>query len=140
MKERKRTATIRPSPFVSLAGAIVFALFLVFGVTLVSVGIMENRSETGLQVLIGIFGLIWVTVCSFGIAFNIRNYRSWSKDPPDKTVAATIGVIEYDAAENKGNPVDFDTKLRKLESLKKDGLITEEEYKRKHKEIMDEKW
>jgi hypothetical protein len=37
-------------------------------------------------------------------------------------------------------PADFETKLRKLESLKKDSLITEEEYKVKRKEIMNEKW
>ena len=140
MKEKKRTAAIRPSPFASLAGAIVFALFLVFGVTLVSVGILENHSETGLQVLIGIFGLIWITVCTLGIVFNIRNYRSWTKDPPNSSVATTIGVIEYDVAPENDDPTDFETKLRKLESLRKDNLITEEEYKKKHKEIMDEKW
>jgi hypothetical protein len=35
---------------------------------------------------------------------------------------------------------DFESRLRKLESLKKDGLITDEEYQQKQGEIMKEKW
>lgn len=140
MEDKKRTAAIRPSPFASLAGAIVFALFLVFGVILTSVGVLENHSETGLQVMIAMFGLIWVTVCGLGIVFNVRNYRSWSQDPPKSSVATTIGVIEYDVPPDKENPSDFETRLRKLDSLKKEDLITEEEYKEKRKEIMSETW
>lgn len=34
----------------------------------------------------------------------------------------------------------FDEKLRKLKSLKDDGLISEEEYKVKRKEILDDRW
>ena len=140
MEDKKRTAAIRPSPFASLAGAIVFALFLVFGVILTSVGVLENHSETGLQVMIAMFGLIWVTVCGLGIVFNVRNYRSWSQDPPKSSVATTIGVIEYDVPPDKESISDFETRLRKLDSLKKEDLITEEEYKEKRKEIMSETW
>lgn len=140
MKDKKRTATIRPSPFMSAAGAIVFSLFLIFGVTLVSVGISENSSETGMNLLIAMFGLIWVTVCIGGIVFHIRNYRSWSQDPPNGSADTTIGVIEYDAAPDRESAADFETILRKLENLKKDNLITEEEYKEKRREIMDKKW
>jgi hypothetical protein len=35
---------------------------------------------------------------------------------------------------------DFETKLRRLERLKDDGLITEDEYRLKRSEILDEKW
>ena len=42
---------------------------------------------------------------------------------------------------DSGKPgVDFDSKLRKLEGLRKDGLITEAEFARKRAEIMDGKW
>lgn len=141
MEDKKRTATIRPSPFASLAGAIVNALLLLFGVTLVSSSLLENNSETGMNVLIAMFGLIWVTACGLGIFYNIRNYRTWSRSSPDSPAAATsLGVIEYDVAPDQDVPADFETKLRKLESLKKDSLITEEEYKVKRKEIMNEKW
>ncbi len=36
--------------------------------------------------------------------------------------------------------VDFDERLRKLEKLKKDELISEEEYLRKRQEIIEDKW
>ena len=35
---------------------------------------------------------------------------------------------------------DFAARLRDLEDLKKEGLLSEEEYQRKRAEIMDEKW
>lgn len=34
----------------------------------------------------------------------------------------------------------FETKLRGLESLRKDGFVSEEEYQRKREEFMREKW
>jgi hypothetical protein len=140
MEDKKRTAPIRPSPFGTLAGAIVNALLLLFGVTLISSSLLENNSETGMNVLIDMFGLIWVTECGLGIFYNIRNYRTWSRSSPDSHAATSLGVIEYDVAPDQDVPADFETKLRKLESLKKDSLITEEEYKVKRKEIMNEKW
>jgi len=139
MEEQKRTASIRPSRLASLAATIVFALFLVFGVTLFSVVLSEDNGETGMNVLIAVFGLIWVTVCIGGMIYHIRNYRSWSGSP-NGPAATSLGVIEFDAAPDKESPGDFETILRKLESLKKDNLITEEEYKKKRKEIMDRKW
>ncbi|MBC7365036.1 MAG: SHOCT domain-containing protein [Candidatus Aminicenantes bacterium] len=36
--------------------------------------------------------------------------------------------------------VSFAVKLRELESLRKEGLLTEEEYQRKRREIIEEKW
>lgn len=36
--------------------------------------------------------------------------------------------------------LDFEEKLRKLESLRQDGLISEEEYQQKRSEIMKENW
>ncbi len=140
MEDKKRTATIRPSPFASLAGAIVNALLLLFGVTLISSSLLENNSETGMNVLIAMFGLIWVTACGLGIFYNIRNYRTWSRSSPDSHAATSLGVIEYDVTPDKDSPVDFETILRKLESLRKDGLITEDEYQEKRGEIMAKKW
>ena len=35
---------------------------------------------------------------------------------------------------------DFETRLRKLNRLKEDGLITEEEFQKKREEILREKW
>ncbi|WP_409343251.1 SHOCT domain-containing protein [Paenibacillus sp. MBLB4367] len=35
---------------------------------------------------------------------------------------------------------DFESKLRKLDGLRRDGLITEEEFAAKRKELMEQKW
>ncbi|MTI70098.1 MAG: SHOCT domain-containing protein [Firmicutes bacterium] len=40
----------------------------------------------------------------------------------------------------KTNTINFDIKLKKLNNLKEDGLISEDEFKEKRKEIMKEKW
>lgn len=39
-----------------------------------------------------------------------------------------------------GNELPFDEKLRRLEQLRKDGLITEAEYQEKRKEFLNEDW
>ena len=38
------------------------------------------------------------------------------------------------------HPVNFDKRLRKLEQLKSDNIITEEEYSNKRQEIMADRW
>ncbi|HCR38490.1 MAG TPA: hypothetical protein DIV80_03295 [Synergistaceae bacterium] len=139
MEDKKRTATVRPSRTGSVIGIIAAVLFLVFGVTFFSVVLSENTSEGGLRVLIAMFGLIWVTMCIVGIIYHTRNFRSWSGSPNDPA-ATSLGVFEYELAPDKENSADFEAKLRKLDGLKKDSLITEEEYKEKRREIMDEKW
>lgn len=140
MEDKKRTATIRPSRFASLAGVIVNGLLLIFGVSLISSALLEKNSETGMNVLIAMFGLIWVTACGLGIFYNVRNYRSWSQTSPSKIAATSLGVIEYEVNPDKDTISDFETILRKLESLRKDGLITEDEFQEKRKEIMSKKW
>ena len=39
-----------------------------------------------------------------------------------------------------GTGTDFDARLRKLEGLRKDGLVNDEEYRAKRAEILGEKW
>ena len=43
-----------------------------------------------------------------------------------------------DAAQTGENP--FDDRLRRLEALHRDGLLAQGEYRRKRREILDEKW
>ena len=46
-------------------------------------------------------------------------------------------VLEIEEEDQDG---DFDSRLRKLEGLRTDGLIDKEEYQRKRSEILAEKW
>ncbi|MCX7904554.1 MAG: SHOCT domain-containing protein [Caloramator sp.] len=80
---------------------------------------------------LGLFGIFWTLIAAliFGSSvYNVVNKRglpSWSAEIED------INIESDD---------DFETKLRKLNKLKEDGLITEEEFQRKREEIMNEKW
>lgn len=48
--------------------------------------------------------------------------------------------MDVDIHVTDNHPVTFDERLRKLEQLKVDQLITEEEYQKKRQQIMDESW
>ncbi|WDU83306.1 SHOCT domain-containing protein [Caloramator sp. Dgby_cultured_2] len=78
----------------------------------------------------GLFGIFWTLIAFliFGSSvYNVINKRglpSWSAEIEDN--------IELNE--------DFETKLRKLNRLKEDGLITEEEFQIKREEIMKAKW
>jgi hypothetical protein len=79
----------------------------------------------------GIFGIVW-TLAALGITighgfnfFGKRGTSSWEVEmqTPDTSITN-----------------DFETKLRKLQKLKQDGILTDEEYLKKHNEILNEKW
>jgi hypothetical protein len=111
------------------------ALFLVFGVLLL-LG-TDSPSEDGLQILKMAFLVIWVIGCLGIIFLNLRIIVR-PKDP-----AATAFVQLEDDGDGQprgGSGTDFDGRLRKLEALRKDGLITEPEYRQKRAEILREKW
>lgn len=115
----------------ALALVILGTLFLVFGLGLVNVGISDNH-DTGLQTLLGLFGLIWAVVCLSMVGFGL--YSLFGRKPP---VAVTVGIDGPGAG--RETP-DFDTRLRKLSALRDEGLISPEEYDRKRAEILGERW
>jgi hypothetical protein len=79
--------------------------------------------------------------------YSIINLASF-KGARNKPSALAIDVIEMEkedesraaVSSSTGELVDFETKLRKLEGLRKDGILTEDEYQKKKKEILEEKW
>lgn len=93
-------------------------LFLIFGVSLFFL------SEGGMPL---IFLIIWLVVCSLIIFISIYHLRRY-----DTNNGLPIAQI--------GEEIDFDQKLRKLEALKKEEIISNEEYSKKRQEIMREKW
>ena len=115
----------------ALALVVLGTLFLVFGLGLVTVGLSDN-SDTGLQTLLGLFGLIWAVVCLSMVGFGL--YSFFGRKPP---VAVTLGI---DGPEAGRETPDFDTRLRKLKALRDEGLISPEEYDRKRAEILGERW
>jgi len=131
MKKKSTTGSVRPSPTASIFGLIGMAAIVIFA--------LSSFSGMG-----GGFMLIFILVAAGGIIYYIVNLASFSKSDKEKIPITAEEVIEVESTdvdeEEKAPPVDFEAKLRKLESLKKDGLITEDEYRQKREEIVKEKW
>jgi hypothetical protein len=108
-----------------LAQIILGALFLPFGMVFVIVSEGEARP------FIALFSVVWAAGCIAIIVTAVKALRLVKKG---KIEIAEIGVT---SGETEG---DFAVRLRGLEAVKKDGLISDGEYQRKRAEIMQEKW
>jgi len=117
---------VKPSKPVSLFGMIVGIVFVFIGL-FVAIPIA------------GMFGVFWTLIAVGITGFQAYNFFG------DKGVASWEIDIDTGAnaeTNNQSTSVsgDFETRLRKLNSLKEDGLITEEEFQKKREEILREKW
>jgi hypothetical protein len=105
---------------VSWAVFIIGTLFLLFGI----VYVLPDG---------GMFGIFWVVVVA---AFTIYYFANAISDQ-----GLSLYTFDMDRGQGSGeDEPDFETKLRSLEALRQDGLISEEEYQEKRQEIMDQKW
>ena len=127
MKDKIRIASVRPSPFSSIAGIIALIAMLVFGIS--------SFRDTG-----GGFLILWVLAGIGGIIYFLLNLSSYSKSEISKVPLTAEDVIEINTQDDEQEGKDFETRLKKIESLKKDGLISEKEYQHKREDIMKEKW
>lgn len=118
-------------------GIVVAAFFLLFGLGFgVVVGRETPDSEGGLKLLLGVFLLLWVVACVSMIVYYARLLAK--KTPPQNSLLDLHIDDTGDAA--AGENRDFSTKLRKLEQLKREGLLSESEYLAKREQILQEKW
>jgi NADH:ubiquinone oxidoreductase subunit K len=124
----KSKASVRPSKSASVVLVIMGILFLAFGVAL------SQAAEGEARPYVMMFLVVWVAACGSMILYGLS--AIFSKRPPSIT-EIEIESMEYNSS---GSEMDFSSKLRKLESLLKDGLISEDEYRTKRSEIMSEKW
>lgn len=77
------------------------------------------------------FGIIWTIIAIY------NTYRAYKNGFTEEGEA--IYEINYTEGNSK-HGYDFEEKLRRIERLRKEGLITEDEYNQKRSEIMKEKW
>ncbi len=116
---------VRPTKPVTIMALVAAAAMGVFGLFFMGALISEGAG-------IGAgFMVLWFFVLGVIIVYYIYNLKS-------KT-----GVIEIDTengAPGAESGADFETKIRKLERLRQDGLLTDEEYRTKKSEILSEKW
>ncbi|NLM09242.1 MAG: SHOCT domain-containing protein [Clostridiaceae bacterium] len=123
MAKRVRVKPSKPS---SLFGMIIGIIFVLIGL-FIAIPIF------------GILGVLWTLV-----AVGITGYQAYNFFG-DKGVASW--EIDIDNGSNEEKNIqstsvsgDFEIRLRKLNRLKEDGLITEEEFQKKREEILREKW
>lgn len=110
---------IKPSKTVSKFGFFVGLLFCLFGVFM----ILSSGLLTGTFIVVPFF-LLWTGIAGF---ITYTHYKNGFTDE---------GIAMYDIE----TPEDFEEKIRKLQRLREDGLITEEEFFSKREAIMREKW
>jgi hypothetical protein len=83
--------------------------------------------------IFGAFGVFWTLVAAAIAIFNAINVFSKSGIAEKEIVADTDSSL-------RAEPLPFDERLRRLEQLKNDGLISDEEYRHKRAELMGEQW
>jgi hypothetical protein len=136
-----RRVHVTPGSLTSLqakVSIVVVGLFLLFGLVFGFVVLQDTSdSESGLRLLIGAFFLIWVVVCLSMIVFFAR-LASKQKNPQDNSLVDISFEETRDISTTASG--DFESRLRKLAQLKEDGLITEEEYRGKRAQILNDKW
>ncbi len=117
-----RRVRVRPSKLASVMGMIVGTVFVGIGIFVVIP-------------IFGPFGILWTLVAAAIGVFNAVNVFF------ERGIATTEIDIEGD--DFLGRPSEqlpFDERLRKLEQLRKEELITEIEYRQKRDELMVMKW
>jgi amino acid permease len=118
-------AYVRPGKMASVIGIIAASVMLIFGIVFFGL-LLEEGSGIG-----QIFVAFWMLIVILMIAYYVHNLKSGK--------ASSSAMAEIDLEMPESGPT-VEEKLRSLERLKKDRLITEEEYLQKRKEIMQQKW
>ena len=122
---RKRV-TYRPSKTGSAFGGIVGIIFVCIGLFVV---IPASSMAGGFAM---IFGILWTAIAAGITVMNF--YQAFGK----KYVGPEIHIEEEEARPAASAGPDAKKRLEQLEELKKAGLVTEEEYRKKRAEILGE--
>lgn len=117
-----RRARVQPSRTASIFVVIVGLGMLVFGCVFLS-----SSSGSGIG---GLFGIIWVLVICGIIVSHLINATT-GQDPMHT-------VIEYDSDNKQASAETTADKLRELQHLRNEGLITEEEFAEKRRKILQQ--
>lgn len=118
---------MKPSKPSLIAGMIAVGLMLIFGVVFLFL-MIDEESMVGI-----LFLSFWILVMILLEVIFIYNYRN-----PNKSISEEIIISDEDKDDEETE--SFDKRLRRLESLYKERLISQNEYKQKRDEIMNSKW
>lgn len=127
---------VKPSKPLS-AGAIIILIFMILfgiGFTILIVStLFENDAPLVMKIIFPLFMVGWIGTALFMLVYHVLNLKR----------AKGLSMIDIEtesslqAGETKRDPIQ---RMRDLEALKKDGLISKEEFDRKRAEIMAEQW
>ena len=126
-------------------GAVVLAAFSLFGFAFPLPSANDPFHDTTGDGVFLAFKVIWIVVCAAGFIYCLYmavKGEGISKESidVDSNGDPLIQVNVPRAESAPAVPPDFEEKLRKLQSMFDDGLITAAEYNLKREEILSEKW
>ena len=127
---------IRPSKTVSAGSLIGMIFMLLFGIgffILVGTVLYDNDAPVIMKIVFTLFMIAWIATALFILIYHVLNITR-VKGVPLFDIETESGP---NANSSEGDPMQ---RLRGLEALKKDGLISEDEYIQKRQEIIKEKW
>lgn len=129
-------SSIRPAQPTSVASLIALTFMLLFGIgfaLLVGNVLQENEAPIIMSLVFLLFMVGWIGTALYLLVYHIRNIR--------RPEGLPLFEVETEAGSSGlEGETNFARKLRDLEQLKTDGLISQEEYSRKRSEVMAEKW
>ena len=128
----RQKAYIKTTKSGLIVGIVVVLAFMVFGIFFLSLLSGEAGSEIG-QTFMGFWFIILLIIGGIFV-YNLINYDK----NPGASVAEEIDMP--DAINTREIEISFDEKLRKIDKLKKEGLISHAEFEAKRQEIMQQKW
>ncbi len=125
----KNKAYIKPTKPALIVGLVAVVAMLAFGIFFMRALAGENSG-------IGM-GFMSVWILFILLIGGIFVYNLVTKNDHN-SIAEEISFTQDELL--KEEQTDFDSRLRKLELLRKDQLITETEYRKKREEILNSKW
>ncbi len=135
---RKETGAGR-SPVRSVIGLIVSVIGLWAGFGILELTGRAADMGSGQKALRIVFAIVWFLFWLGALLYHALNL--WSRSRAKGKGPSPAGAAGAPRPEAQGEkPADFETRLRGLESLRKDGLISEEEYRAKRENLMRENW
>ena len=127
---------VKPSKPASAGALVGLSFMLLFGIgftALVGNVLVENEAPVAMFFVFGVFMLGWLGTAVFMLVYHVLNIKR----------AKGLSLVDIEAAPGTqidGPASDPMQRLRSLEALKQDGLISEDEFRRKREEIMQQKW